>query len=210
MLILKAFVAGVLVAAPVGPVTVLVARAALRGEYMAVVGLACGVALADLLVATVISFGLRTLQAYVPFFLFQEHLAWIYVCIGLGVLAFALHVWHTPVVVARSSKKLSHIRGFLLAFFVTSLNPLTALGLIALFSFMHLVWPTSVWWHVMLLGVLFVGSCAWWGSFSLFVRRIARRSSHKALALVNKGFALVMMGSSFYALLRGAWMICLS
>lgn len=178
---------GVSIAAPVGPIGLLVIQRTLaRG---AVVGLATGLgaAVADAVYGAVGAFGVSSLiqwltQARVPLALVG----------GAFLLWMAWRTWTAPL--ASQAAPVADARGLLAAFagtFVLTLsNPATIFSFIAVFGALAARGaPSSPW--PMILGVL-VGSALWWLLLCAGVGRLRQRFDATWQRRVNRTSALAL------------------
>jgi len=180
--VLQGAVLGFSIAAPVGPIGVLVLRRSIDGGRKA--GFLCGLgaATADLCYGAAAAYGVTALSAW------QRPTS----IIG-GILLLYL-AWSTY----RSSpgEKAASSSGFAGTFALTLANPMTILSFAALVASAGTASPA---WFI--AGV-FLGSLAWWALLSSAAALIpARRAT---LVWVNRLAALVLAGFGLAALLRAA------
>ena len=199
VLFLKAFFAGLLISAPVGPVTVLVSRMTMQRHLFVALTLALGVSIADALMALLASFGVKVLGVWIPL-----DSQGFYIVVGVLLAGFSFYLWRTPPDQNRRAHCPSPLGGFLSGFSLTILNPLTLGGLITLFSILHIpFYEKQLWEHFFLISILFLGSCSWWffliGSIFVFTKN--RKS--KTLKMINTILACIVLCLGLYALVRG-------
>lgn len=198
-----AFVPGVLIglsiAAPVGPIGLLVIQRSLsRG---AAVGLATGLgaAAADTVYGAVGAFGVRWLielltAARLP----------LAVAGGAFLLWLAWRTWTTPP--ARQEAVVADARGlagcFAGTFALTLSNPATILSFVAVFGvFGSRLQDSSPW--AMIAGVL-AGSALWWLVLSASVARLRSRFDERRQRAVNRLSALLLAGFALWQWVQGA------
>ena len=203
MLFLKAFLSGVLVSAPVGAGTLLIARLAITHDFLALTVLALGVGTADALMGAVASLGIKALDAYLP-----HHHPVIYVVMGLLLASFALYLWYTPFSKSKNTKKWGLWTYFFTGFSITALNPLTLAGLVALFSALNLSFQVSMAMHILLIASLFLGCCSWWFGLTLVIFNLTKNKGNHALKMINTSLAGVMGALGVYVFLRGVFGGC--
>ncbi len=191
---------GLSIAAPVGPIGLLVIQRTLqRGNW---VGLATGLgaALADAVYGAVGAFGVSWVI---------DALSGARVPLGLGggtfLLWMAWRIWHAAP--ARQAAKTGAAQGLLQClagtFLLTLSNPSTIFSFIAVFGTLGARLAVPAPW-TMVAGVL-LGSALWWLLLSAVVGRLRSRFDHRAQAWVNRASALLLAGFALWqwmALLR--------
>jgi threonine/homoserine/homoserine lactone efflux protein len=186
---------GLSIAAPVGPIGLLVIQRTLqRGS---IVGLATGLgaAVADALYGAVGAFGVSWII---------DALVGARVPLALGGGAFLLwlawRTWRTP-----PADKAAHAGGgagllscFAGTFVLTLSNPATIFSFIAVFGTLGARMTVSSPW-TMVAGVL-LGSALWWLLLSALVGRLRSRFDARAQAWVNRVSALLLAGFALWQL----------
>ena len=184
---------GLSIAAPVGPIGLLVIQRTLQRG--AAVGLATGLgaAAADALYGAVGAFGvvwlIDALQgARVPLALAG----------GAFLLGLAWRTWHSApakrAATPAAGRGLAH--SFAGTFALTLSNPATVLSFVAVFGTLGArLQVTSPW--VMVAGVL-LGSALWWLLLSVGVARVRTRFDARAMAWVNRVSALLLAGFALW------------
>ena len=184
---------GLSIAAPVGPIGLLVIQRTLqRGS---VVGLATGLgaAVADAVYGAIGAFGVSSVigalqSARVPLALGG----------GAFLLWLAWRVWRTPpadhaAAVADASGLVGSFAG---TFVLTLSNPATIFSFIAIFGALGARGPVASPWP-MVLGVL-LGSALWWVLLSAAVGRLRTRFDAHWRRRVNRGSALLLAGFALW------------
>lgn len=195
---LVGFGIGLIVAAQVGPVTLLIVRTVLRGGRAVAVGLAMASAVAsiDLLYAAVGLAGLgRVLSGGTALTVFGLVSAAILIAIGLRTTWTGLRA---RLGLEDEADVVDPGRAFLTAVAATALNPLT----IALWTVSfptaapHAASRSLVPGGVLLLGVG-AGSLLWYSAFSTAVALVRRRIGNRLLRVVDvvSGLGLAAFGS---------------
>lgn len=183
---LAGFLIGVVVAAQVGPVTLLVVRTVLRGGRAIAVGLAMASAVAaiDLLYAAVGLAGVgRALEGDVATTVFGLASAAILITIGLRTTWTGLRA---RIGLEDEAEVVAPARAFVTAVAATALNPLT----IALWTVSfpaaapHSASRSLASAVVLLLGVG-LGSLLWYSAFSTAIALVRRRVGNRLLRLVD-------------------------
>jgi threonine/homoserine/homoserine lactone efflux protein len=192
------FLIGLIVAAQVGPVTLLVVRTVLRGGRAIAVGLAMASAVAaiDLLYAAVGLAGVgQVLEGNVATTVFGLVSAAILVTIGLRTAWTGLRA---RIGLEDAADVVDPSRAFLTAVAATALNPLT----IALWTVSfpaaapHAASSSLAHASVLLLGVG-TGSLLWYSAFSTSVALVRRRVGNRLLRVVDvlSGLGLAGFGA---------------
>lgn len=183
---------GLSIAAPVGPIGLLVIQRTLqRGS---VVGLATGLgaAAADALYGAVGAFGVSWII---------DALTGARVPLALGGGAFLLwlawRIWHSkPAEKAAQAGGAGLLSCFAGTFVLTLSNPATIFSFIAVFGTLGARLAVSSPW-TMIAGVL-VGSALWWLLLSALVGRLRSRFDARAQAIVNRASALLLAGFALW------------
>lgn len=191
---------GMAVAAPIGPVNLIVIRRTLR--YGALNGFLSGggAAAGDALFAVVAAFGIT--QA-IEFVLRVETL--LQIVGGLFLLGLGLRTWfskpHTheePADNISAAMAAATARVFAITFVLTITNPATMLGFIAIFGGVAgLASAGDDYVHAATVVVaVAAGSLIWWASVSSFVSLFRARMTDRLLGLVNRvsGGLIVVFG----------------
>jgi threonine/homoserine/homoserine lactone efflux protein len=187
---------GLSIAAPVGPIGLLVIQRTLqRGS---VVGLATGLgaALADALYGAVGAFGVSWII---------DALVGARVPLALGGGAFLLwlawRTWRAPPAdkAAQAGTGAGLLQCFAGTFVLTLSNPATIFSFIAVFGTLGAHLAVSSPW-TMVAGVL-LGSALWWLLLSAAVGRLRSRFDARAQAWVNRGSALLLAGFALWQVL---------
>jgi threonine/homoserine/homoserine lactone efflux protein len=201
-LLLRGFVIGISIAAPVGPIGVLCIRRTLAQGRLAGLLSGLGAATADALYGAVAGFGLTVISA----FLVEQRdwlrsLGGLFLCY-LGVRTFlARPAEDEPP--ARSSIARGYAGAYLSTLLLTLANPITILSFAAIFAGLGLAEaagdPRSA--AVLVLGV-FGGSATWWLLLSGGVGLARDRFTPAAMIWVNRlsaativAFGLAALGS---------------
>lgn len=178
---------GVAVAAPIGPVNLIVIRRTLR--FGAVSGFLSGAgsALGDGVFAAVAAFGLTAAIDFVVRFAIYMQFAGGVFLLGLGLRAIFAH----PHLADDPSDKQDYgamARLFASTFALTITNPATMLGLLAIFSGVAglSVRGESYGHATTLVASVFSGSVLWWLCLSQFVNLFRNRMNDRLLEIVNR------------------------
>jgi threonine/homoserine/homoserine lactone efflux protein len=195
--IVRGLALGLLLAAQIGPVTLLIVRSVLRGGRAVAVGLAMavGVAVVDLLYAGVGLVGIgRVLQGG------PTRLAFGLVSAAILIVLGARTAWRG--LRARSGLEsdgdvTAPRRALVTAVAATALNPLTvALWTVSFPAAAPARAAHSTGAAALLLAGVLAGTLAWYGGFALGISLLGRRLGRRVLRLVDvlTGVALVAFG----------------
>ena len=191
---------GLSIAAPVGPIGLLVIQRTLRHGMRVGLATGLGAALADALYGAVGAFGVSWVI---------DTLSSARVPLGLGGGAFLLwlawRTWRSPPAhrAAQVGAARSLARSFAGTFLLTLSNRSTILSFIAVFGTLGARLAVPAPW-TMVAGVL-LGSALWWLALSATVGRLRARFDTRAMSWVNRASALLLAGFALWqwtALLR--------
>ena len=208
-LLIKGFIIGVVVSAPLGPVGVLcIQRTLNKGRWFGfVTGL--GAALSDICYALITGYGMSFMDE-----LIVKHQMFLQVVGSIMLLAFGIYTFRSnPVQSIRpvSINKGSYFHNFITAFAVTLSNPLIIflfVGLFARFAFVSegvLVFEAVTGYLAIALGAL-----AWWFGITFFVNKVRTQFNLRGIWMLNRiigsivivvsvvGLVFTLMGESLY------------
>lgn len=196
----KGFLIGFSVAAPVGPIALLILRRTLAEGRLAGFVSGLGAATADTLCAAVAVIALSTVTA-----LLTAHHDFAQLIGGVFMLGLGIHTWRTAPPASAAPRPL-HERNLAVAFLSTGLltlaNPLTLLGTTGVVAAAGLAFDAN---HqarettTLVLGV-FCGSSFWWLILCSGASRLGRSLSPQALRTLNHIVALLILGFGLFQL----------
>ena len=170
-IIVKGFIIGVVVSAPLGPVGVLcIQRTLNKGRwYGFVTGL--GASLSDIAYALLTGYGMSFVFDYI-----NKNIFYLQLLGSIMLLLFGIYTFRSnPVQSIRpaSSNKGSYFHNFITAFFVTLSNPLIIFLFIGLFARFAFVQPGVVVFEE-ITGYLAIasGALVWWLGITYFVNKV--------------------------------------
>lgn len=195
-LLLRGFLIGISIAAPVGPIGVLCIRRTLSdGKLMGFLS-GMGAASADMVYGAVAAFGLTVVSNLLVGNVFWLRLIGGGFLLYLGIKTFlekpADHA-------AQVNQKSGYVSAYLSTFFLTITNPMTILSFAAIFAGTMLVQKTNS-PIVIVLGV-FLGSAAWWLTLSLGIGWMRDRLAANHMAWINRISGIIVAGFGILALL---------
>lgn len=186
---------GFSIAAPVGPIGLLVIqRTVQRGRAIGLVtGL--GAAVADALYGAIGAYGVTGLIAWL-----QAMRVPLAVGGGAFLLWLAWRSWSAPVATqaARMPDTRDALQAFAGTFVLTVSNPATILSFIAIFGSLAASGPVAS-PALMVAGVL-VGSALWWLALSAFIARWRDRFDARWQRRINRGSALLLSAFALWSL----------
>ena len=192
--LIKGFIVGVVVSAPMGPVGVLcIQRTFNKGRwYGFVTGL--GAALSDIIYALITGYGM----SFVVEFIENPQTLYYFQLIGSAMLfGFGLYTFRSnPAQNIRpiSANKGSLIRNFVTAFFVTLSNPFIILLFIGLFARFSFVLPERFFYEQS-IGYLAIvgGAITWWFLITYLVNKLRTRFDLRGIWLLKRIIGVVVM-----------------
>ena len=195
--LIKGFIVGVVVSAPMGPVGVLcIQRTLNKGRwYGFVTGL--GAALSDIIYALITGYGM----SFVVEFIENPQTLYYFQLIGSAMLfGFGLYTFRSnPAQNIRpiSANKGSLIRNFVTAFFVTLSNPFIILLFLGLFARFSFVLPERFFYEQS-IGYLAIvgGAITWWFLITYLVNKLRTRFDLRGIWILNRIIGVVVMIAS--------------
>ncbi len=190
MIFLRAFLIGISIAAPVGPIGVLCIRRTLSSGKLAGFLSGMGAATADMVYGAIAAFGLTVLTN-----LLVENAFWLKLIGGLFLLYLGIKTFlEKPAEKAAQTKQGGYFSMYLSTFFLTITNPITILSFAAIFA------GTMIGQNVgsplvMVAGVL-AGSASWWLALSFGVGLMRDRLNQTHMTWINRisGTIIILFG----------------
>jgi threonine/homoserine/homoserine lactone efflux protein len=180
MLLLRGFLIGISIAAPVGPIGVLCIRRTLSDGKLTGFLSGMGAASADMVYGAVAAFGLTVVSN-----LLVENAFWLRIIGGGFLLYLGMKTFiEKPADHAARATQSGYFSAYLSTFFLTITNPITILSFAAIFAGTMLTQETSS-PLVLVLGV-FLGSAAWWLTLSLGIGWMRNRLTSAHMAWINR------------------------
>jgi threonine/homoserine/homoserine lactone efflux protein len=205
VVIVLSAVIGLVTVAPLGPVNIIVIRAALRRGLPAGLLAGSGSVAGDGIFAAIAAYGVRWIEDMVMAYALPLQ-------VGCGLLLAIMGV-RTARRAALSAAKLEEplkfrnaALAFLATFGLTLANPATLMGFLALFgSLSHYLNLSAAPYRpaVAVLGVM-LGSLAWWCCLSFLTARLKHRLTTQVLARINRWAGIVIAGFGFALLSHAA------
>jgi threonine/homoserine/homoserine lactone efflux protein len=194
-LIIRGLLAGLAIAAPVGPVNVLcISRTLASGRTAGLIS-GLGAAAADTLYGAVAGFSITFVIGFLIREVFWIRLVGGFLLIGIG----AMYYFRRPASLREKRRESAH-SALATAFLLNLTNPTTVLSFLAVLAALGMR-GQRVWWMTMLVvGGIFCGSMLWWIFLALFANHFRDRFNDRAMLWMNRiaglaigGFGLVTM-----------------
>ncbi len=193
-LVLIGIAIGLVVAAPIGPVNVLVIQRAVAGGFAAGLAAGIGAVLGDGSLAAIAAFSMKAISD-----LMLAYSGWIQVIGGVVLIAFAIMLFLAhPVleVPAEERSRLSRHMGIMpQTFLLTVTNPGAILGMLAIFGTLSsLLGGLDSYLEALIIVVSVMGgSLIWWLGLSELIATIRHRLTERHLRLINSTAALILL-----------------
>lgn len=197
MLFLRAFIIGISIAAPVGPIGVLCIRRTLANGRLAGFVSGLGAASADMLYGAIAAFGLSAITG-----LLLDNAFWLKLIGGLFLLYLGVKTFRE-----KPSDKPAEATAdglwsmYLSTFFLTITNPMTILSFAAIFAGTMLGTTTGS--PLVMVAGVFAGSAAWWLTLSFIVGILRDRLTQTHMAWINRISGAIIIAFGVYALASG-------
>ena len=189
-LLLRGFLIGLSIAAPVGPIGVLCIRRTLSNGKLAGFLSGMGAATADMVYGAIAAFGLTIVTN-----LLIKNAYWLQVIGGcfllyLGIKTFLEKPANHAVQVIQSG----YFGAYVSTFFLTITNPMTILSFAAIFAGTMFIGAASS--PILLVLGVFAGSACWWLTLSLGVGSIRDHLTNDYMIWINRisGTVIVIFG----------------
>lgn len=203
-LVLAGLGIGVLMAAPIGPVNVLVIQRAVAGGFWAGLAAGIGAVLGDGLLAAIAAFSIRAISdvmaAYSGVIQFVGGL--LLIAFGLGLL-FTKPALTIPV--GQKSRLVEHTGIIPQTFFLTVTNPGAILGIAAMVGGLgSLIGGLNTYLEALLLVVSVMGgSLLWWLGLSELIATIRHKLTEGRLKLINRIAGVVLFAFGLILVIDG-------
>jgi threonine/homoserine/homoserine lactone efflux protein len=193
----KGLIIGFSIAAPVGPIGILVIKRTLSAGMLIGLISGLGAATADALYGCIAAFGLT----FISTFLIHQQF-WLRLIGGLFLCYLGIKTFLSqPADSSVQPDRLGLLNAYGSTFFLTITNPLTILSFAAIFAGLGLVETNGNYFSAALtvFGV-FLGSASWWVLLSTSVSILRSRFTSTGLLWVNRISGLIILGFGFVTL----------
>jgi len=189
---------GFLVAAPVGPIALLIVRRTLNEGRLAGMVSGFGAATADLLCGLVAALGVSAVTT-----LIDSHRGALQLIGGLFMVVLGVNTFRAKDPAA--AKRPLHERNFFLAYLFTFLltlsNPITLLGLVAVLAAFNVGGQTHL-EALTLGGGVFLGSALWWVFLCSIAGWLGRKLGNRTLHAINLVAGVLILGFGLWQLIE--------
>lgn len=194
-LFIRAFIIGISIAAPVGPIGVLCIRRTLANGKLAGFLSGMGAASADMVYGAIAAFGISAITTALIDNAFWLRLFGGGFLLYLGVKTFL----EKPAEQAAQAKQGGLLNMYLSTFLLTITNPMTIISFAAIFASTMI--GQEVGSPLVMVAGVFAGSAAWWMTLSLGVGMFRERLTPAHMAWINRVSGIIIIAFGIYALL---------
>ena len=185
-LILRGFIIGVSIAAPVGPIGVLCIRRTLSDGRLTGLLSGLGAATADMIYGAIAAFGLSVIMDVLI-----GQRVWLQLLGGLFLFYLGIKTFLSkPAEEAAQSNRNGLFGAYISTLFLTLTNPMTILSFIAIFA--GAMPNTTSGTPLVLVAGVFAGSAAWWLALSFGVGLMRDRISLNLMSWVNRASGMII------------------
>jgi threonine/homoserine/homoserine lactone efflux protein len=189
---LRGVAAGLIIAAPVGPVNVLCIQRSLEKGWKSGILSGLGAALVDTLYGGLAGFGITLVIS----FLIREE-DWIRLIGGILLMGVGVRYYLKPPRSIRKRKSNSSTHSdFVSAFLLTATNPTTVLSFLAVLAMLGLGKQRPLWQTSLLVGGIFCGSMSWWIILTVGATLLRDKVTDSTMRWLNRvgGIAIGLFG----------------
>jgi len=189
---IRGVAAGLIIAAPVGPVSVLCIQRALKKGWKSGILSGLGAALGDTLYGALAGF----CMSLVIQFLIREQ-SWIRLVGGILLMAIGVTYYSRPPLPLQAGEDNSSANSDLVStFLLTMTNPTTALSFLAVLATLGLGRQRALWQASLLVLGIFCGSMTWWTILTSAVNLLRSTITDRTMRWINRvaGIAIGAFG----------------
>jgi|SRR5580704_2403048 threonine/homoserine/homoserine lactone efflux protein len=189
---LRGLAAGLIIAAPVGPVNVLCIQRALGKGWKSGIISGLGAAVVDTLYGSVAGF---SISLVIQFLLREE--AWIRLIGGILLMGIGVVYYRQPPLSLKEGENGSSAHSdFVSAFLLTATNPTTILTFLAVLAMLGIGQRRPLWETSLLVGGIFCGSMTWWAILTGGVNLLRDKVTDRTMCWLNRvgGIAIGVFG----------------
>jgi len=191
-MLIKGFVIGIFVSAPVGPIGLLCMQRTLNKGRARGFATALGATSSDLLYAIIAVFSMSFIIEFL-----EEHHFTLQIIGSIVVFLFGLYTYlSNPVknLTKFDLEKKNYVQDFLTSFGLTITNPLVIFLFIALLArFSFITEDTTFWQNIAGIFFIMLGACFWWILLVCLVNLFRGRFNPRGLYVVNQSTGLILM-----------------
>jgi threonine/homoserine/homoserine lactone efflux protein len=187
---IRGLAAGLIIAAPVGPVNVLCIQRTIEKGWKSGIRSGLGAALADTLYGAIAGFGI----SLVIRFLVREEM-WIRLIGGILLTGIGAAYYCKPPRSLEAAKHDSSAHSDLVStFLLTATNPTTVLSFLAVMATLGLGKERPLWQTSFLVAGIFCGSMAWWTILASAVNLLRGRITDRTMRWINRVAGIAIGG----------------
>ncbi len=195
----KAVLAGLAIAAPVGPVGVMCVQRTLHHGRVAGLVSGLGAALADAMFGIVAAFGVVAVADWMV-----NHQTILELVGGALLIGIGLRALMTRAAEKTTAEPRGHLAAFASTFVLTITNPITILAFAAVFASLGLgVEELSMTDAAILVGGVFVGSALWWCGIAASAGLLRAKLGDNAKSMLNGVAGVIIIAFGCVALVAG-------
>lgn len=188
-LLIRGMIAGLIIAAPVGPVNVFCIHRTIAKGWKAGVIAGAGAAAADTLYGAVAGFSITFVIQFLIREIFWVRLFGGILLIGIGVS----YLLRSPQAIDQGKDGANH-SDVTSAFLLNLTNPTTVLSFLAVLAALRMNQHRPWWQTVFLVGGIFLGSMAWWIVLGAFVNHFREKFNDRMMHWMNRAAGLAIAG----------------
>jgi threonine/homoserine/homoserine lactone efflux protein len=198
---LRGLAAGLIIAAPVGPVNVLCIQRTIEKGWKSGIVSGFGAAVADTLYGAIAGFSISLVIRFLIHEEFWIRLIGGILLMGIGVIYYC----KPPRSLAAATDHSSANSDFLSTLFLTATNPTTVLSFLAVLATLGLGRQRPLWQTFILVAGIFCGSMTWWIVLTSSVNLLRGRVTDRVMHWMNRvaGIAIGCFGLANVLLSRG-------
>lgn len=191
-ILLKGFIIGIIVSAPLGPVGVLcIQRTLNKGRwYGFLTGI--GASISDIIYALVTGYGMSFIADFLA-----KHIYPLQIVGSLLLLLFGIYTFRSnPVKSIRpvSKQKGTYIHNMVTAFLVTLSNPLIIFLFIALYArFGFVTKDIKIFEQVLGYLAIIIGAITWWFTITLLVSKVRKKFDLRGIWFINRTIGTIVI-----------------
>jgi threonine/homoserine/homoserine lactone efflux protein len=198
---LRGLAAGLIIAAPVGPVNLLCIRRTLEKGWRSGMLSGLGAALADTLYGAIAGFGL----SLVIHFLIREEF-WIRLIGGIFLIGIGVAYYRRPPRSLEASREDSSAHSEIVStLLLTATNPTTVLSFLAVLATLGLGRQRPLWQTSLLVGGIFWGSMTWWTILASSATLLRGRINDRTMRWMNRAGGIAIGGFGLINVLLSRW-----
>ncbi len=196
-ILLRGFIIGVSIAAPVGPIGVLCIRRTLADGRLAGFLSGLGAASADMFYGAIAAFGLSFIMD-----LLIGQANWLRLLGGIFLIYLGIRtLLSKPAHEAAQTAQQTGLAGaYLSTLFLTLTNPLTILSFLGIFASMMLGESSQS--PIVLVAGVFTGSAFWWMALSLGVGLMREKLKPQHMIWINRLSGIIILSFGIYTMLQ--------